>query len=108
MATYSVNVVDSSSFFPTNLNIGNSTTFAVTNSLAGASYYSLETVPNSQGFYSGSTPSISGSFTFSSGIINLIADNYKMSAVVAPGGGTITFVTAVPITGIQLRIKGTS
>lgn len=108
MATYSVNVIDSSSFFPTNLNIGDSTTFAVTNSLAGASYYSLETVPPFGWYYSGSTPSISGSFTYSSGIINLINDNYKMSAVVAPGGGTITFVTAVPITGSQLCIKGTS
>jgi len=25
-----------------------------------------------------------------------------------PGGGTITFVTAVPVTSTQLRIKGTS
>ena len=108
MATYSVNVVDSSSFFPTNLNVGDTTIFAVTNSLAGASYYSLQTVPNASGFYSGSTPSISGSFTTSTGIINLVANNYIMAAVVAPGGGTITFVNAVPITGSQLRIKGTS
>jgi hypothetical protein len=108
MANYSVNVTQSNTLFPDNTPAGTSTVFDVTNSLAGASYFSLETIPNNQGFYSGSVPSISGSFTYSSGIINLVSDNYKMSAVVAPGGGTITFVPAVPLTASTLWMRGTS
>lgn len=107
MATYSVNVTESYSYFPDNLSGSQATIFAVTNSLAGASYYTLETVPPFGWYYSGSTPSISGSFTYTSGINNLVSDNYKMSVVVAPGGGSFTFTPAVPITGSQLLLRGT-
>jgi len=107
MATYSVNVTQSFSFFPNNLSGSQVTIFAVTNSLAGASYFSLETVANSSGFYSGSTPSISGSFTYDSGITNVTSDNYKMSAVVKPGGGSVTFTPATFITGSMLFMRGT-
>jgi hypothetical protein len=108
MATYSVNVTQSKTLFPDNTSIGTSTVFAVTNSLAGASYFSLETIPNNLGVYTSIVPSISGSFTYDSGIINLVADNYKMSAVVKPGGGVITFIPAVPLTASTLWMRGTS
>lgn len=108
MATYSVNVTQSKTLFTPNTPAGTSTIFAVTNSLAMTSYFSLETVPNSQGFYSGLVPSISGSFTYDSGILNLVSDNYKMSAVVKPGGGVITFIPAVPLTASTLWMRGTS
>lgn len=108
MATYSVNVTESYSYFPDNISGSQATVFAVTNSLAGASYYTLETVPPFGWYYSGSTPSISGSFTYTSGINNLVSDNYKMSVVVAPGGGSFTFTPAVPVTGSQLLLRGTS
>jgi hypothetical protein len=108
MATYSVNVTQSKTLFPDNTPAGTSTVFAVTNSLAGASYFSLETIPNNQGFYSGSVPSISGSFTYNSGIVDLVKDNYKMSAVVKPGGGVITFIPAVPLTASTFWMRGTS
>ena len=108
MATYSVNVTQSKTLFTPDTPAGTSTVFAVTNSLAGASYFSLETIPNSKGFYSGSVPSISGSFTYDSGIVNLVNDNYKMSAVVKPGGGVITFVPAVTLTASTIWMRGTS
>lgn len=108
MATYSVNVTQSKTLFPDNTPAGTSTVFAVTNSLAGTSYFALETIPNSQGIYISVIPSISGSFTYDSGITTLVADNYKMAAVVKPGGGTITFVPAVPLTASTLWMRGTS
>jgi hypothetical protein len=108
MATYSVNVTQSKTLFTPDTPAGTSTVFAVTNSLSMVSYFSLETIPNSQGFYSGSIPSISGSFTFDSGIVDLVKDDYKMSAVVKPGGGTITFVPAVPLTASTIWMRGTS
>ena len=107
MATYSVNVTASTSYFPDNLSGSQVTVFAVTNSLAGASYFGLETVPPFGWYYSGSTPSISGSFSYNSGIIDLIKDDYKMLAVVKPGGGTITFTPAVSVTGSNLLTRGT-
>ena len=108
MANYSVNVTQSKTLFTPDTPAGTSTVFAVTNSLAGASYFSLETIPNSQGFYSGLVPGISGSFTYNAGILNLVNDNYKMSAVVAPGGGVITFIPAVPLTASTLWMRGIS
>jgi len=108
MANYSVNVTQSKTLFPDNTPAGTSTVFAVTNSLAGASYFSLETIPNNSGVYYGTVPSISGSFTYSAGIIDLVKDNYKMSAVVAPGGGTITFVPAVYVSASSVWMRGTS
>ena len=108
MANYSVNVTQSKTLFPDNTPAGTSTVFAVTNSLAGASYFSLETIPNNLGVYSGSVPSISGSFTYSTGILNLVNDDYKMSAVVAPGGGTITFIPAIYISASSIWMRGTS
>jgi hypothetical protein len=107
MATYSVNVTASTSYFPDNLSGSQVTVFAVTNSLAGASYFGLETVPPFGWYYSGSTPSISGSFSYNSGIIDLIKDDYKMLAVVKPGGGIITFTPAVSVTGSNLLTRGT-
>ena len=108
MANYSVNVTQSKTLFPDNISGSQSTVFAVTNSLAGASYFSLETIPNNLGVYSGSVPSISGSFTYNAGILNLVNDNYKMSAVVAPGGGTITFIPAVYVSASSVWMRGTS
>jgi len=108
MATYSVNVTQSKTLFPDNTTIGTSTLFAVTNSLAAPSYFSLETIPNSSGLYTSIIPSISGSFTYNSGIAYLVSDNYKMSAVVKPGGGVITFIPAVPLTASTLWMRGTS
>jgi len=108
MATYSVNVTASYVAFPANISASEVTVFAVTNSLVGDSYFGLETISPYTWFYSGSIPSISGSFTYDSGIANLVKDDYKMSAVVRPGGGAITFTPAVAVTATTVRMRGTS
>lgn len=107
MATYSFNTTGSRTFLAANISASQSTTWAITQSSPGASYFTLETVPNNNGFYTTlSVKGCSGSFTTSSGIIDLVKDDYKMSAVVAQGGGTITFVPAQTISSSQMYVMG--
>ena len=103
MATYNVNVSQSAIVFPDNLTIGTTSIFAISNTGLASSYFVLETIPP----YSISTPkNTSGSFTLGSGISGLQQNNYFTGVVVAPGGGNLTFVNAVAITGATLMMKG--
>ena len=107
MATYSFNTTGSRTFLVANISSSQSTTWAITQSNIGVSYFTLETVPDSNGFYTtSSVKGCSGSFTFSSGITNLVKDDYKMSAIVSQGGGTITFVPAQTISSSQMYVMG--
>jgi hypothetical protein len=103
MATYNVNVSQSSLFFPDTISGSQSTTFAIGNNGLAQSYFVLETVP----LYTTSTPkNTSGSFTLGSGLSGLIQNDYFTSVVVNPGGGNLTFVPAIPVTGSTLMMKG--
>ena len=107
MAIYSFNTTSSRTFLVADISSSESTTWNITQSAPGASYFTLETVPNNNGFYTTSTvKGCSGSFTTSSGIINLVKDDYKMSAVVAQGGGQITFVPSQYVSSSQMYVKG--
>jgi hypothetical protein len=103
MATYNVHVTQSSLFFPDTISGSQSTTFAIGNNGLAQSYFVLETVP----LYTTSTPkNTSGSFTLGSGLSGLIQNDYFTSVVVNPGGGNLTFVPAIPVTGSTLMMKG--
>jgi hypothetical protein len=107
MATFSFNTTGSITYLPSNLSASQAVTWSITESNPGTSYFTLETFPNSDGQYSSSSPkNTSGSFTYNSGITNVVYDDYKMSAVVKQGGGELYFVPAVPITGSDLRVRG--
>ena len=103
MATYNVDVTQSATIFPANLAAGSNSVFAISNKLSFSSYFVLETIP----LYTSTTPkNTSGSFTLGAGLSGFQAGDYFIGVVVAPGGGSLTFVNAVPITGSTLMMKG--
>jgi hypothetical protein len=51
---------------------------------------------------------LSGSFELKSGIIGLVSDDYKMSAVVQKGSSELIFTPAVNLIGSTLRVRGIS
>lgn len=103
MATYNVSVTQSATVFPANLPAGSTSIFAISNQLSASSYFILETIP----LYTLTTPkNTSGSFTVGSGLSGFQPGDYFVGVVVAPGGGNLTFVNAVPITGSTLMMKG--
>lgn len=103
MATYNVDVTQSATIFPANLAAGSNSVFAISNKLSFSSYFVLETIP----LYTSTTPkNTSGSFTLGAGLSGFQAGDYFIGVVVAPGGGNLTFVNAVPITGSTLMMKG--
>ena len=103
MATYNVDVTQSATIFPANLAAGSNSVFAISNKLSFSSYFVLETIP----LYTSTTPkNTSGSFTLGAGLSGFQAGDYFIGVVVAPGGGNLTFVNAIPITGSTLMMKG--
>jgi hypothetical protein len=108
MAYITGSVIDSFGVLPFSLSAGTQLSMSIQNSLPGVSYYGLETVPDGNGFYNPTTPrNLSGSFILGSGIVDVVYDDYKMVAAVAPGGGTLTYTPAVAIMADTLRTRGT-
>jgi hypothetical protein len=107
MANYNVSVTQSIVIQPANISAGESTTYIISNPLSVSSYFTLETVRNTNGFYdSTSSKNTSGSFTLGTGITNLIQSDYIAGVIVQPGGGNLTFVPAVNITNSTLYLRG--
>jgi hypothetical protein len=107
MANYNVSVTQSIEAQPANIAAGESTTYVISNPLPATSYFTLETARNANGFYDSTSPkNTSGSFTLGSGLLGLIQSDYIASVIVQPGGGNLTFVPAVNITGSTLYLRG--
>jgi hypothetical protein len=107
MATYNFNITASRITQSANIAAAESTTFAITNNLSTDAYFTLETVTNQNGQYdTTSKKNTSGSFTIGSGLRGLIQNDYIASVIVAPGGGNLTFVPAIAITGSTLYLRG--
>ena len=107
MATYNFNITASSVTQPADIGLGVSTDYVIANPLPASAYFTLETVPNNQGFYVASSPkNTSGSFTLGTGLSGLVQSDYITSVVVAPGGGTLTFVPKTAITAATLKLRG--
>lgn len=77
------------------LTSGSSYNFALTSSAqSGSTYFTFETVRNSDGFYSGSGEYALGTFSSLSNVQTLVSSSYIFSVVVNPGGGSLTFTPA--------------
>jgi len=107
MASYNVSVTQSIETQPDNVAKGGTMEYIISNPLGVDSYFTLETVPNANGAYDSSSPkNTSGSYTLGSGLRELIQNDYFASVIVSPGGGTLTLVPAVDVTGSTLRLNG--
>lgn len=88
---------------------GSTYTFTITSPISGSTYFTLETVRNSIGYY-GSTSATTARGTFGSltNITGLVSSSYIFSVVVQPGGGSFTFIPAanVAVSGSFLRGTG--
>ena len=108
MANFNVSVTQGIIQQPADISAGTSTTYTISNPLEGSSYFTLETVRNSNGFYdTGSAKNTSGSFSLGTGLSTLIQSDYIASVVVAPGGGVLTFIPAISIVKETLNLRGT-
>ena len=72
-----------------------------------SSYFTLETVRDSNGFYSGSVSiNTSGSWTVSSSM-GFVSSSYIASVVVQPGTSSFTFTPTSAVTGTTYYLRGT-
>lgn len=108
MAYITGSVFDSLGILPFSLAAGTQLTMSIQNNSNAPSYYGLETIPNNNGFYTSATPkNTSGSYISGSGISYITYDDYKMVAVVNPGGGTLVYTPSVAVSASTLWTKGT-
>ena len=109
MASYTANQL-SGEGVPTEALVGNKT-FTLTNPSSGSSYFTIETVRNSDGFYDSiSATNALGSYTTFTSIDEntLITSSYIASVVVPSGGGSFQFNSTVDValSGSFLRATG--
>ena len=83
--------------------------FSIPSNIYGPTYFTLETVRNSMGYY-GSTSATTARGTFGNltNVTGLVSSSYIFSVVVQPGGGSFTFTPAanVAVSGSFLRGTG--
>ena len=109
MPSISFNVTQSDTVLNNNISANSQLTMSVVNPLEGASYFTLETIPDNNGFYTSSTPkNLSGSFIVDSNTVGIVKDDYKMSAVVKPGTTNIVFTPAINVVGSTVKVRGVS
>lgn len=87
-------------------NIPGLKTFTFTNP-SGSSYFTMETIPTTGGFYNGTSPTnFSGSYSVSESM-GLVTSSYIASIVVQPGSSSFTFTPANTVTGTTYYLRGT-
>ena len=87
---------------------GSTYNFAITSSISGSTYFTLETVRNSIGTYdSASATTARGTFGNFSGVTGLVSSSYIFSIVVPPGGGRFSFTPSTNITAGSALLRGT-
>jgi hypothetical protein len=87
-------------------NLSGTKTFTFTNPSRSA-YFTLETVRQPNGFYTGSTPTnTSGSWVVSASM-GFVSSSYIASVVVQPGSSVLTFAPVLAVTGSTYYLRGT-
>jgi len=106
MASYTYTQLYGSGSIGENFTINVQKTFTFTNP-SGSSYFTMETIPSSSGFFEASSPkNFSGSYVVSESM-GLITSSYIASIVVQPGTQVFKFTPAITVTGTTYYLKGT-
>jgi hypothetical protein len=72
-----------------------------------SSYFTLETVRQPNGFYTGSTPTNASGAWNASFLPGLVTSSYIASTVVPPGNSSLYFSPDISVTGSNYRLRGT-
>lgn len=87
-------------------NIPTTKTFTFTNPSA-SSYFTMETIRNTNGFYDATTPTnFEGTYSVSESM-GLVTSSYIASIVVQPGVSSFTFTPSTSVTGTTYYLRGT-
>jgi hypothetical protein len=106
MASYTYTQLYGSGSIGETISSGVEKVFTFTNP-SGSSYFTMETIPTSTGFYEASSPkNFSGSFVTSASM-GLVTSSYIASVVVQPGTQVFKFTPAITVTGTTYRLRGT-
>ena len=106
MASYTYTQLYGSGSIGENFTINVQKTFTFTNP-SGSSYFTMETIPSSSGFYEASSPkNFSGSFVVSESM-GLVTSSYIASIVVQPGTQVFKFTPAITVTNTTYYLRGT-
>ena len=84
-------------------------TFTITNPYDGTSYFTIEAVRNSDGFFDSTSNKVAeGAYTIGNNIKTLVTSSYVASVTVPPGTNSmsINFDNNTPISGSILRATG--
>ena len=106
MASYTYTQLYGSGSIGETFTSGVENTFTFTNP-SGSSYFTMETIPSSSGFFEAASPkNFSGSFVVSESM-GLVTSSYIASIVVQPGTQVFKFTPAITVTGTTYYLRGT-
>jgi len=106
MASYTYTELYGSGSIGETISSGVEKVFTFTNP-SGSSYFTMETIPSSSGFYEAASPkNFSGSFIVSESM-GLVTSSYIASVVVQPGTQSFKFTPAITVTGTTYYLRGT-
>jgi hypothetical protein len=77
------------------------------NNPSGSSYFTIETVQDATGSFSGKQQTTNGTWVPSSATMGAVQSLYFASVVVPPGASSVVLTPATSITGTNYRMKGT-
>ena len=106
MATYTADQLYGNGVEGENITANTSRTFTFTNP-SGSSYFTVETVQDNTGSFSGKQKTTSGSWAPSGSNMGPVQSDYIAAVVVPPGTSFVTLTPASSITGTNYRMKGT-
>jgi hypothetical protein len=106
MATYTADQLYGNGVEGENITANTSRTFTFSNP-SGSSYFTIETVQDRTGSFSGKQKTTSGSWIPSGTNMGPVQSDFFASVVVQPGVSSVILTPASSITGTNYRMKGT-